>query len=239
MKAILIPTMLFVFSSLVLAQRRIDTSHVFFANHLTLNLDGAKHAYHPNNEGLLHNLNGGITQEEAIANEFTRKRGYGIAKRRIKKTAKYRGYIQPDGYFVSQTSRYNKSKPDSLPEAYADAEVIPYITLSPAWKARGVKNCDIAYVINFDNGKESPAIFADYRNNDKSVEISLALANALGIPVTTKAGKSYDGKKLITRYSSIEDKKLKIYYFLKSGDGNGKTSNEIQQMSRALMGKNL
>jgi hypothetical protein len=238
MKPILLFTILLTVSNLILAQSPVDTSHTFITKNLALNLDGAKHAYHPNNEGLLHNLNGGISQTEATANVFTEKTGYGIAKKSIGNTDKYRGYIQPNGYFVSQTSGYNKNKPDSLPEAYADAEVIPYITLSPGWKAKGVKNCDIAYVVNLDNGKESPAIFADYRNNDESVEISLALAKALFIPVYTKKGNSYDGKKVVTRYSGIKNERLKIYYFLKSGDGKGKTSKEIQQMAKKLVGKN-
>ena len=237
MKPILLLATLLIVSNLILAQSQVDTSHTFTTNNLALNLDGAKHVYHPNNEGLLHNLNGGISQEEATSNVFTKNRGYGIAKKRIGNTDKYTGYIQPDGYFVSQTSTYNKNKPDSLPDAYADAEVIPYITLSPGWKAKGIKNCDIAYVVNTENGKASPAIFADYRNNDESVEISLALAKALSIPVATKNGKSYDGKKVVTRYSGIKNKNLKIYYFLKSGDGKGKTAMEIQQMGKKLMGK--
>lgn len=238
MKHILSLVTLFIVSNLVSAQSPVDTSHTFITSNLALNLDGAKHAYHPNNEGLLHNLNGGISQEEATANVFTKNTGYGIAKKQIGNTNQYRGYIQPNGYFVSQTSTYNKNQADSLPEAYADAEVIPYITLSPGWKAKGVKNCDIAYVVNLDNGKESPAIFADYRNNDGSVEISLALAKALAIPVATKMGKSYDGKKVVTRYSGIKSNKLKIYYFLRSGDGKGKTAEEIQKSGKKLMGKN-
>lgn len=194
MKSILLLTMLLTGSTLVLAQTPVDTSHTFVTSNLALNLDGAKHAYHPNNEGLLYNLNGGISKQQATTNLFPKDSGYGIAKTRIGTTNKYRGYLQPNGYFVSQTSKYYRNKPDSLPEAYADAEVIPYITLSPGWKARGVKNCDIAYVINPDNGKASPAIFADYRNNDKQTEISLALARALAVPVATRNARSYDDK---------------------------------------------
>ena len=54
---------------------KVDTTHTYQTNSLALNLDGARHAYHPNNEGLLHNLNGGITKEEATTNKFTKKRG--------------------------------------------------------------------------------------------------------------------------------------------------------------------
>ncbi|HAQ17834.1 MAG TPA: hypothetical protein DCR40_01220 [Prolixibacteraceae bacterium] len=215
---------------------KIDTTHTFQTNSLALNLDGARHAYHPNNEGLLHNLNGGITKEEATTNRFTKNRGYGIAKKKITNSELYEGYIQPDGYFVSQTTPYYKDKPESSSERYADAETIPYITLSPAWKAKGIKNCDLAYVVNLDNGKNSAAIFTDYRGNDKNLEISLALAQLLEIPVTTKKSSSYDNKKTVTRYVGISNKNLKIYYFINSGDGNGKTAEEIKHIGVKLMG---
>lgn len=215
---------------------KIDTTHIFQTNSIALNLDGARHAYHPNNEGFLHNLNGGITKEEARINKFTKKRGYGIAKKKIKNSELFEGYIQPDGYFVSQTTAYYKDKPESSPERYADAETIPYITLSPAWKAKGIKNCDIAYVVNLDNGKKCAAIFTDYRGNDKNLEISLALAQLLEIPVTTRKANSYDNKKVVTRYVGISNRNLKIYYFINSGDGNGKSAEEIKKMGSLLMG---
>src|SRR5882672_11216450 len=41
-----------------------DTAKFVLASKLALDLDGAKHAYHPNNEGIDHNLNGGINQTE-------------------------------------------------------------------------------------------------------------------------------------------------------------------------------
>lgn len=216
----------------------IDTTHTFQTSSLALNLDGAAHAYHPNNEGLLHNLNGGITMIEAQQNLFKKNRGYGIAKRRIGKSDQYQAYIRPDGFYVSQTTPYNKSEPDSSSAKYADAETIPYITLSPGWKARGIRNCDIAYVVNLDNGKRSAAIFADYRGNDESTEISLALAQALDIPVTTKKANSYDGKKTVTRYVGIGNRRVKVYYFIKSGDGNGKSAEAIQEQGKKLMGLN-
>ncbi|PTV47996.1 hypothetical protein DBL02_00215 [Acinetobacter oleivorans] len=223
-------------ANLALAQStNNDTTPNFKTNKLALNLDGSRHAYHPNNEGLLPNLVGGINQEEATKNRFTKNRGYGIAKKETKEKGLYEGYIQPNGYFVSQTTPYYKNKPESNPERYADAETIPYITLSPAWKAKGIKNCDIAYVENLDNGKKSAAIFTDYRNNDKNLEISLALAKQLEIPVYTKKYSSYDKKKMVTKYVGINNNNLKIYYFLNSGNGNGKTAEEIQQLGEKLM----
>lgn len=220
-------------------QHVVDTTHFVFANKLALDLDGSRHAYHPNNEGIDHNANGGISQVEATQNRFpkTGSRGYGIAKKLSADKTYFIGYLQPNGYFVSQTPVYNKNKAEGDPDRYADAETIPYIALSPAWKKKGLKPCDIVYVVNLDNGKESAAIFADYRGNDKEVEISLALANALSIPVSMKVGKSYDGNKNVKRYIGIKNNRLKIYYFKGSGDGNGKTPEQIQVIGRRLMGK--
>lgn len=240
MKNNLLFALSFVFSiNLTLAQSgEIDTSRTFKTKSLALNLDGARHAYHPNNEGLLHNLNGGITKEQATTNRFTKKQGYGIAKKKLENSELYEGYIQPDGYFVSQTTPYYKDKPRSSPERYADAETIPYITLSPAWKAKGIRNCDIAYVVNLDNGKKCAAIFTDYRGNDKNTEISLALAQKLEIPVTTKKYNSYDNKTTVMKYKGIKSNNLKIYYFIGSGNGNGKTVEEIETIGKKLMGIN-
>lgn len=222
---------------LALAQSAvIDTAHIFQTKKLALNLDGARHAYHPNNEGLLHNLNGGIKQTEALENKFYGKRGYGIAKQYIRQGGYFKAYIQPDGYYISQTTTYFSDQPENSPERYADAETIPYITLSPGWRAKGVKNCDIAFVVNLDNGKTSAAIFADYRKNDEQLEISLALAKALDVPVSTKKGTSYDSLKTVKRYVGIANRRLKIYYFPNSGDGNGKTAEEIRNIAQRLMG---
>ena len=63
-------------TNLALAQStNNDTTPNFKTNKLALNLDGARHAYHPNNEGLLLNIVGGINQEEATKNRFTKNRG--------------------------------------------------------------------------------------------------------------------------------------------------------------------
>ena len=214
-----------------------DTSKFVLAAKLALDLDGAKHAYHPNNEGIDYNLNGGINQTEATQNRFakTGNRGYGIAKKLSPDKSFYVGYLQEDGYFVSQTTVYDKTKTEGDPDRYADAEVIPYIAISPMWKSKGIKLGDIAYVIDLDNRKEFAAIFADARNNDNEVEISLALANGLNIPVTTKMTKSYDGKKDVKKFVGVKNNHLKIFYFPHSGDGNGKTPAEIEATGKALM----
>ena len=156
-KSMLVAIILALSASFTFAQSleiKNDKIPFFTTNKLALNLDGSRHAYHPNNEGLLSNIVGGISREESIKNRFTKSRGYGIAKEKVKGSHLYRGYIQPNGYFVSQTTPYYREKAESDPERYADAESIPYITLSPSWKAKGIRNCDIAYVQNLDNGKK-------------------------------------------------------------------------------------
>ncbi len=216
-----------------------DSGKFVLTTKLALDLDGAKHAYHPNNEGIDNNLNGGISQAEATQNHFakTDNRGYGIAKKLSADKTFYEGYITPDGYFVSQTTVYDKTKTEGNPDRYADAETIPYIAISPGWRYKGIRLGDIAYVTNIDNGKEFAAIFADARNNDNEIELSLALANGLEIPVTTRMAKSYDGTKTVKRYVGMKNNHLKIFYFVHSGDGKSKTPVEIQTLGKKLMGK--
>lgn len=239
--ALLLNCLLLLFVCKLYAQTTTATASGKFVltTKLALDLDGAKHAYHPNNEGIDNNLNGGISQAEATQNHFakTGNRGYGIAKKLSADKSFYEGYITPEGYFVSQTTVYDKTKAEGDPDRYADAETVPYIAISPGWKQKGIKLGDIAYVINVDNGKEFAAIFADARNNDNEIEISLALANGLEIPVSTKMGKSYDSAKTIKRYVGIKNSRLKIFYFVRSGDGTGKTPEEIQTLGKKLMGK--
>ena len=69
----------------VFSQQNVDTSHFMMTKLLALDLDGSRHAYHPNNEGLDDNSNGGINKSEATQNKFalTGNRGYGIAKKEI------------------------------------------------------------------------------------------------------------------------------------------------------------
>ena len=239
-KTLILSFLLLLFVCKLYAQTTtFDTGKYVLTNKLAMDLDGAKHAYHPNNEGIDNNLNGGISQTEATQNHFakTGNRGYGIAKKLSPDRTFYIGYLQPDGYFVSQTTVYDKTKSEGDPDRYANAETIPYIAISPMWKNKGIKLGDIAYAINLDNGKEFAAIFADARSNDDEVEISLALANGLEIPVTTKMGKSYDGAKLVKKYVGMRNNHLKIFYFVHSGDGKAKTPEEIQTSGKKLMGK--
>lgn len=220
------------------SQQAIDTSHSITTKLLALDLDGSRHAYHPNNEGLDDNLNGGINKQEAMQNKFalTGNRGYGIAKKKSTDGKFYIGYLQDNGFFISQTTPYYKNKPESDPGRYADAETIPYIAYSPGWKSRGIKKGDIAWVVNTTNGKACAAIFADYRGNDREVEISLALADSLSIKTSTRLVKSYDGTKTVRKYVGIASPRLKIYFFPGSGNGDGKTAMEIRQLGKRLMG---
>ncbi len=237
---LLLNFLLLLFVSSLIAQTTVaDTAKFLLTKNIALDLDGARHAYHPNNEGIDNNLNGGINQTEATQNHFSKtgNRGYGIAKKLSPDKSFYTGYLQPEGYFVSQTTLYDKTKTEGDPARYADAETIPYIAFSPGWKSKGIRLGDIAYVINLDNGKAFAAIFADSRNNDDETEISLALADSLNIPVTTKMGKSYDNTKTVKRYVGMKNAHLKIFYFTHSGNGHAKTPKEIQAAGKALMHK--
>ena len=204
---------------------------------LALDLDGARHAYHINNEGIDENGNGGINKNEAQKNSFSLAknskggwlRGYGIVTQSDKKKTERKGYIQPGGFFVSETSLKFKNINRENPDLYVDAEKIPYLALRKDMTAKGIKMGDIALVINEYNKLYSFAIFADAPPDDSiRIEISLALANELKVPVPAQQVFSYDGKKKVTKYSGITNRPLKIYAFKGSGDGHAKTFDEIK-----------
>jgi|GEM_PF-3690834 len=207
-------------------------------NLLSLDLDGSKHAYHPNDEGIEFNVVGGINKEEALRNEFRERRGYGIAKYRVSGQTFFKGFLQPNGYFVSQTTLVFKNIPNSDPEKYVDSESVPYLAVNPFFRNAGVKEGDIGYIVNETNGLSSFAIFADYKNKT-GTEISLALTFNLEIPVFRKNAHSYDGRKIVVKYNGIENRKLKIYGFKGSGNGFAKTASEIQALGDILKKKFL
>lgn len=203
---------------------------------LALDLDGSPRAYHINDEGIEANSSGGIRKAEAMNNRFKNVNGnaYGLATVPIGNTGYKRGFINAGGYFVSGTALQDKTKPVSAQERYVNSETIPYIASSPAWKRRGIQYGDIALVHDLKTDKKSFAIFADYRTNDASTEISLALAQKLDIPVGAGKRLTYDRSKRLPYWGGIADHPLKIYYFPKSGDGTPKTVEEIDAIGLRL-----
>lgn len=215
------------------------TVKTFSSSALGLDLDGARHAYHPNDEGCDLNEHAGISQEEATRNEFRGKRGYGIAKYKPLGKDFYKGYIQPDGFFVSQTAIGFRNLPESNPEKWVDALTVPFLRVNKSLHLAGVRKGDIAYIINHVNGISSYALFADTKFTNDEIEISLALARSLEIPAPPEQRYSYDRRKLVTKYNSIANRPLTVYAFKNSGDGYAKTIEETNRLGEILKNKLL
>lgn len=212
---------------------------VYSSDLLGLDLDGARKAYHPNNEGIDRNGNGGINKEEARKNEFRGKRGYGIAKYRPPGTDFNRAYLQSNGFYVSQTAIGFRHLSESNPEKWVDAVSVPYLRVNRHFHRAGIRKGDIAYIINHSNGLSSYALFADVKFDNDVVEMSLALARKLEIPVIIANEPSYDRRKIVTKYVGIKNRPVTVYSFKNSGDGNAKTIEQINTLGEFLKNKLL
>jgi glycosyl hydrolase group 75 (putative chitosanase) len=187
------------------------SSAFFYESGMTIDADGAPNAYHPDNSGL-----------DDLANAGTPGRWEGLAK-----DAYGEPFIQgPDdpfpGYYVSETSLVDRSKPVSDPTRYVDASRIPFVVL-PGWMARqlGARPGDFAAVFNPLNGKSSYAIFGDEGPHDRIGEGSVALAENLGIRSDARNGGARRG----------------IFYLVFPGSGNGRprTIEEINAEGQKLL----
>src|SRR5215813_4710488 len=153
-----------------------NKSGLFFRADFEVDADGSPRAYHPTNDGL--------------ALDY-KKNGYPWA---IVFVSRSRPYIQgptdpAPGFYVSKTSLEDKTKNETDPTRYVNAEKVPYIVLpAGAMRAGNVKLGDLAAVINRRNGKSAYAIFADIGPRTKLGEGSIALAKALDINKTPKRG---------------------------------------------------
>jgi hypothetical protein len=94
------------------------------------------------------------------------------------------------GYYVSQTTLFDKSKKRTDPNCYVDARKIPYIVLPKGEgleQLSGVRLGDFAAII-YAPGRLAYAIFADRGPKGKIGEGSIALAESLGIPSSPRTG---------------------------------------------------
>ena len=149
---------------------------LFFRTDLEVDADGSPRAYHPTNDRL--------------ALDF-KANGYPWAIVFVRRGQPYiQGPADPaPGFYVSKTSLENKTKAETDPARYVDAEAVPYIVLPPAAMRIGnVKLGDLAAVLNRKNGKSAYAIFADIGPRTKLGEGSIALAKALDVNKTPKRG---------------------------------------------------
>ena len=175
--------------------RQPESSAFFFESSLSVDADGAPDAYRPDNHGL-----------DDLANAGAPGSWSGLA-------ADKNGdpFIQgPDdpfpGYYVSSTALSDRTKAANDPTRYVDASRIPYIVLPEGIETQtGAHPGDLAEVFNLQNGKSSPAIYADTGPVDRIGEGSVALAESLGLWSDARSGGTTRG----------------ILYLVFPGSGNG------------------
>jgi hypothetical protein len=187
--------------------RNRGESPFFFRTRMRIDADGAPNAYHPEDQGadfLKHAGKPGDWQ-----GLVTDSRGQPLIQ----------GPQDPyPGYYISQTSLFDKTKQRTDPARYVNAGAIPYIVLpaEPGLKesSRAVLG-DFAVVVNARNRLMTFAIFADQGPRGKIGEGSIALAELLQIPSSPKTG-GVDGD---------------IIYVVFPGSGNGqpRTAQEIDR----------
>ena len=183
----------------------------FYEAGMTIDADGAPNAYNPQNTGIDDLANAGDP-------------GYWEA---LAKDREGNPYIQgPNdpypGYYVSTTALADRTKPFDDPSRYVDATRIPFLVL-PGNLARelGARPGDFAAVFNLQNGKSSPAIFADVGPVDHIGEGSVALAENLGVRSDARNGGA----------------RGRILYLVFPGSGNGRPRllEEIQAEAEKLL----
>jgi hypothetical protein len=146
--------------------------------------DGSPRAYHPDNIGLDWTANAGNSSD-----------WYGIYADSNNVPTIQSDKDPAPGYYVSTTALGDKSKKDTDPLRYVNAEVIPYIALPGKLVESGklAQLGDFCMVYNTNNQTMAGAIVADVGNNDHVGEGSIALAQKLGIKADPKHGGCNDG----------------------------------------------
>jgi len=182
-------------------------SPFFFKTRMRIDADGAPNAYHPEDKGLDFLKHAGKPGDwQGLVSDS---RGQPVIQ----------GPHDPyPGYYISQTSLFDKTKQRTDPARYVNALAIPYIVLpsEPTLKESGrARLGDFAVVINARNRRLAFAIFADQGPKGKIGEGSIALAELLQIPSSPKTG-GVDGD---------------IIYVVFPGSGNGqpRTAPEIHR----------
>jgi hypothetical protein len=198
--------------------RRPESSAFFLESSLSVDADGAPNAYHPDNLGL-----------DDLANAGAPGWWSGLASDKSGDP-----YIQSSsdpfpGYYVSATDLSNSTKAANDPARYVDASQIPYIALPEGMGTlTGAHLGDFAMVFNLQDGKSSPAIYADTGPPDRIGEGSVALAENLGLWSDARSGGTTRG----------------ILYLVFPGSGNGRPrsmeeiSSETEQLFRVWGGNN-
>lgn len=144
--------------------------------------NGKKPAYNDTNTGLDFLANGGMKIENGQvvgAQDFFKD---------VVVVENGRPKVFPGGVIVSMTAYKVQGEPENTPNRYLDAATIPYVVVPPVviQKTVGVvRGCRAR--VSF-NGKSVEAMVGDVGPSKKVGEISIATADALGIPSSPKSG---------------------------------------------------
>jgi hypothetical protein len=154
---------------------------VCFRSGMEIDADGGPHAYAPPQLSALFGVHG----LDYLANAGKPGNWYGLVC--VNGEPVVQGPEDPaPGYFVSPTALADHSKAETNPARYVNAEVVPYISVPPDLKARGVQLGDLC-VVGYRDGW-CPAIVADIGPHGKYGEGSIALANVLGLASSPRNG---------------------------------------------------
>jgi hypothetical protein len=165
-----------------------DTStYAYATTQVKVDADGAPNAYHPDDIGLHCTKGTGFKGLDCPANAGYPNSNWWQSALLPDPANPKRAFIQPSGefagFFVSQTTLKDKSKPDTDPAKYVDSRTIPYIIFPRNfYKKKGTGGMgDLGYAINLRTGEKSPFVVAEIGpSTAKLGEMSLALATALG-----------------------------------------------------------
>jgi len=190
---------------------RIDKDNILvFSSGMTIDADGAPHAYHSDeNKGLDYLANGGHSGNWwALVTDNKKNNGNPLIQS---------ASDPAPGFYISKTSLEDKTKRYEDPNRYVNSETIPYIAL-PSNLSNNLKLGDIVLVVNKANNKKYFAIYADWGPKNKLGEGSMYLAKQLGINSSPKNGGTNSS----------------IFYILLEKSGNGKilSDSEIQEIGK-------
>ncbi len=179
---------------------------------LAIDADGAPNAYHPAGQGL-----------DALANAGRPGNWWGVVT--DDGTAKGNPVVQQagdpfPGFYVSATSLEDPAFVRTDPRRYVASTKVPYVVLPPQL-LKHARLGDFAMVEQVSTGKRVFALVADTGPKDKLGEGSIALAEALGMGASPRAGGARSG--------------LRYVVFGKSGNRRPRAVEELDREGQRLL----
>jgi hypothetical protein len=191
------------------------SSRFLYTSGMQIDADGAYRAYHPDSKSGL----------DRLANAGHPGNWWGIVTDNGQRDGNpiVQGDADPaPGFYVSSTSLSDKTKALGDPLRYVDSESIPYLVLPrQVIQATGMRLGDFAVVVRGDTANPAFAIFADGGPAGKIGEGSIALADALGIPSSPRAG-------------GTTKREVTVLLFPGSGNHTPRSSDDIESVTNAL-----